>query len=87
MLASLLEISSDSDPLGVEETRMRAATFLGKVKNKAIFHIHVFYFISNPAFDFIGKLLKNSLKSRRKVAKQLLNIKAIIFEYLPVSLP
>ena len=30
------------------------------------------FFISNPAFDLLGKLLKNCLKSR---------------EYLPVSLP
>ena len=31
MLARLLEVSSDVDPVGLEETRMRAATLLCKV--------------------------------------------------------
>ena len=32
MLASLLEIPGELDPIGVEETRMRAATLLCKVQ-------------------------------------------------------
>lgn len=42
MLASLLEIPSDSDPLGVEETRMRAATLLCKVILYCIIHSTIF---------------------------------------------
>ena len=34
MLARLLEVNNTGDPMGVEETRMRAATLLCKVSNK-----------------------------------------------------
>ena len=39
MLAQLLEVNSKGDPMGVEETRMRAATLLCKVLNIR----HLFY--------------------------------------------